>query len=183
MPRPSRVLVALLALVATLVVAGCGGSPVAGVPDPVGLDEPAAPTASAPVGAAPSQLVDGAIPSDSPGPSTDPLAALCPQLATIQARLTQLAALELRPTARVSLDIELSRVQAAFSDMRQDATDTDDPGMDDTLRRLGYRLDDLALAVEDFRTTSRPRDASKHVETEAAAFADALAGFQLQSGC
>ena len=182
MPRPSLALAALLALVATLVLAGCGGSQVAGIPDPVGLDEPAAPTVSAPVGPAPSQP-DGAIPSDSPGPSTDPFAALCPQLANVQARLTQLAALELRPTARVSLDIELSRVQAAFSDMRQDATDTDDPGMDDALRRLGYRLDDLALAVEDFRTTSRPRDASKHVETEAAAFADALAGFQLQSGC
>src|SRR5262245_51326156 len=182
MPPPSRVLAALLALVATLVLAGCGGAPVAGVPDPVGLDEPAAPTASAANGPAPSELADGAVQSDSPGPSSDPTAALCPQLATVQARLTQLAALELRPTARVSLDIELSRVQAAFSDMRLDANDAGDPDLTDALRRLGYRLDDLALAVEDFRTSSRPRDASKHVETDAAAFADALAGFQLQSG-
>ena len=51
------------------------------------------------------------------------------------------------------------------------------------IRFLGYRIDDLALAVEDFRTTSRPRDAVSHVTEEAGVFADALAGFHLQVGC
>jgi hypothetical protein len=117
------------------------------------------------------------------GTSRDPTANLCEGLAEVQSRLSVLAALELRPTARVTLDIELSRVQVSFSELRQDALDARDLELEDTIRRLGYRLDDLALAVEDFRTSSRPRDAARHVATDAAAFADALAGFELQTGC
>jgi hypothetical protein len=56
-------------------------------------------------------------------------------------------------------------------------------GRDTAPAGASYRIDDLALAVEDFRTTSRPRDAATHVADEAVAFADALAGFHVQAGC
>ena len=62
----------------------------------------------------------------SAGPSVGPTVELCDRIETVQSRLADLSALELRPTARVTLDIELSRVQAAFSDMRQDALDARD---------------------------------------------------------
>ena len=61
--------------------------------------------------------------SGAPDPSVGPSVELCERIETVQSRLADLSALELRPTARVTLDIELSRVQAAFSDMRQDALD------------------------------------------------------------
>jgi hypothetical protein len=119
----------------------------------------------------------------SPGASISPEVELCESIQVVQSRLATLSALELRPTARVTLDIELSRVQAGFTDLRQDALDTRELGLADSLRRLGYRLDDLALAVEDFRTSSRPREAANHVAQEGVAFGDALAGFRLEAGC
>ncbi len=42
------------------------------------------------------------------------------------------------------------------------------------LTRLGYRLDELELAVEDFRTNSRPQQAVTHVETDALTFGSEL---------
>jgi hypothetical protein len=154
--RPAPV----LALALSLVLAGCGGTPEASTPGALMVEDGTLPAPSGAILPSPSPVGDGS-----------------------QARLAALAALELRPTAEVTLDIELSRVQAGFSDMRQDALAARELDLEDSLRRLGYRLDDLALAVEDFRTTTRPREASRHVEIEATAFADALAGFQLQAGC
>jgi hypothetical protein len=168
-------------LLAALVVAGCGGASEAGDPDPttaVGLSD----ASRSPMPAA-SPIRGGVTASMSPDPSTGPSAELCERIGTVQTRLAELAALELRPTARVTLDIELSRVQAAFSDMRQDVLDASGLDVDEALRRVGYRLDDLTLAVEDFRTTSRPREAANHVAEEATLFGDALAGFFLLAGC
>ena len=181
---PSRVpLLAALASVAMLALAGCGGGTEAGVPAPLGIDDAALPAPSLPVAPVPT-FAGGELPAvGSAGPSLGPSVELCDRIETVQSRLADLSALELRPTARVTLDIELSRVEAAFSDMRQDALDARDLDLTDSIRFLGYRIDDLALAVEDFRTTSRPRDAVSHVTEEAGVFADALAGFHLQVGC
>jgi hypothetical protein len=170
-----------VAIAASLLLAGCG-APEPGDPGAAGFDQGPSPATIASPSAVMGVPVETS-PIGSAGPSTDPASRLCEGLAAVQSRLAVLAALELRPTARVTLDIELSRVQVSFSEMRQDALATREPELEDTISRLGHRLDDLALAVEDFRTTSRPRDAARHVATDAAAFADALAGFALQTGC
>jgi hypothetical protein len=181
---PSRVSrLAVLAFVASLALAGCGGGTEAGIPDPVGIDDAAPPGPSQPVVAVSTMPVGSPSAGVRIAASVGPSVELCERIEIVQSRLTALSALELRPTARVTLDIELSRVQAGFSDMRQDALDARDLDLDDSLRRLDYRLDDLALAVEDFRTTSRPREAASHVEEEAVVFADALAGFHVEAGC
>jgi hypothetical protein len=177
--RRTRSLTGLVLVLLAVVLAGCGGASEAGDPVPtaatglpIGIDSPV-PVAS-PVGVEV---------GSSPDPSTGPPPELCDRIGTVQSRLSELAALELRPTARVTLDIELSRVQAAFSDMRQDVLDARGLDLDEALRRLGYRVDDLTLAVEDFRTNSRPRDAADHVAEEAVLLGDALAGFLLLAGC
>jgi hypothetical protein len=177
---PVRRRAALLAIAASLLLAGCDAAD-GGDAGGVGVEDaaPGASTSPPPFMSVPWETP----PIGSVGPSTDPTAKLCEGIAAVGSRLSVLAALELRPTARVTLDIELSRVQVSFSELREDALDARELELDDTVRRLGYRLDDLALAVEDFRTTSRPRDAARHVATDAAAFADALAGFELQTGC
>jgi hypothetical protein len=172
-----------LAVVAMLVLSGCGGGTEAQVPGPLGTDDSGLPTPSQPAAPAPTIRADTPLAVGSADPSAGPPIELCERIETVQSRLAELSALELRPTARVTLDIELARVQAAFSDMRQDALSAPELDLTDPVRRLGYRLDDLALAVEDFRTTSRPRDAVSHVGEDAVAFADALAGFGLQAGC
>jgi hypothetical protein len=174
---------ALLALALSLVLAGCGGSPEVSTPGPLSVDDGALPVPSGTLVPSSSPPGDGRTAIASPGPSAGPSAEICERIAIVASRLATLAALELRPTAEVTLDIELSRVQAGFSDMSQDALAARELDLEDSLRRLGYRLDDLALAVEDFRTTTRPREAARHVAIEATAFADALAGFQLQAGC
>ena len=179
--RPPRSLIGIALLLAALVLAGCGGASEAGDPGPttaLGLLD----ASSSPMPAA-SPIRGGVTASMSPDPSTGPSPELCGRIGTVQARLAELAALELRPTARVTLDIELSRVQAAFSDMGQNVLDASGLDLDEALRRVGYRLDDLALAVEDFRTNSRPREAANHVAEEATLFADTLAGFFLLAGC
>ena len=181
-PRTTRLGV-LLVIVASLTLAACGVAPEAVVPGPAGVEDQVLPGPTLPTIPDRSPPPADVLALGSPGPSSDPTATLCQQVETVQSRLAELAALELRPTAKVTLDIDLSRVQAGFSDMRQDILEARGLDLGDSVRRLGYRLDDLALAVEDFRTTSRWRDAVKHVEAEAAAFADALAGFHLQAGC
>jgi hypothetical protein len=48
---------------------------------------------------------------------------------------------------------------------------------------LGYRLRDLELAVEDFRTSPRPPEAADHVEEEAARYGRALSDVVELAGC
>ena len=123
------------------------------------------------------------MPDGSPEPSPDTAAVLCENIRLVQAGLARVQAVELRPTAKTSLDIEFGRVDSAFSQLRQ--TDLGDARLTLTSprRRLHYRVEDLRLAVEDFRTTSRPREAAAHVEQESEILADALAGFSLLAGC
>ena len=178
--RAAPLAVASLSLVVGLIIAGCGG------PSDAGEPLRTTPGATAVVLGSPMPLetpASGAASSPASGEPVGPSGRLCDRIGTVQARLSELAALELRPTARVTLDIELSRVQAAFSDMRQGVLDSRGLDLDEALRRLGYRLDDLTLAVEDFRTTSRPREGANHVAEEAILLGDALAGFLLLAGC
>ena len=108
-------------MLASLTLAGCGGATDDGGPYAAAVDgaqagpsEPAAPVAT-PAGD-PAAL-------GSTDPPLAPAVELCERIDVVRSRLTALSDLELRPTARVTLDIELSRVQAGFSDMRQAASD------------------------------------------------------------
>ena len=117
------------------------------------------------------------------GPSPDTAAVLCERIGFVQSGLARVQAVELRPTAKTSLDIEFGRVDSAFSQLRQTELGEVRETLTAPLRRLHYGVEDLRLAVEDFRTTSRPREAAAHVEEESEALADALAAFALLAGC
>jgi hypothetical protein len=101
----------------------------------------------------------------------------------LQGRVAGLRAVELTITDRLSLDIELSKVQSAFAALEQVDLRALDRTLEDPLRRLGYRLDELELAVEDFRTTSRMREAARHVEGDSEVFADEVAAFAIRARC
>jgi hypothetical protein len=178
--RPTSGFSGLALVLVALVIAGCGGASEAVVPVQTAASGLSAGDASPMPVPSPG---GGVTAESSPAPPVGPSPELCDRIGAVQARLSELAALELRPTARVTLDIELSRVQAAFSDMRQAVLDSRGLDLDEALRRLGYGVDDLTLAVEDFRTTSRPREAADHVAEEAVLLGDALAGFLLLAGC
>lgn len=108
---------------------------------------------------------------------------LCDHVGSVEETTAALRAVELRLPNRVALDIELGKLQAAFLELGQaDLGELEEP-LEEPLTRLGYRLIELDLAVEDFRTDPRPRRAAAHVEEDAEAFADALAGFAILARC
>lgn len=107
----------------------------------------------------------------------------CPSIASVQERLTSLRAVELRLPNRVALDIELAELQAAYGELRQADLGTLEEELVSPLKRLGYRLAELELAVEDFRTNSRPQRAAPHVQGDAETLADALAAFAILARC
>jgi hypothetical protein len=184
----ARATVAMLTLLlAGLVLSGCGGPSEAGepIPSPGAVPSTSAAGSTSPAFGSPSPETPGPAASAAAGgaPAGGVTPELCEGFETVRMRLGTLAALELRPTAKVTLDIELSRVQVAFSDLRDEIQAARDLDVDEPLRLLGYRLDDLALAVEDFKTTPRPRVAANHVAEETVVFGDALAGFELLVGC
>jgi hypothetical protein len=92
-------------------------------------------------------------------------------------------AVELRLTNRVALDIELGQLQVAVSELEAAELGAFEDDLELPLRRLRYRLDEVELAVEDFRTNSRPQRAVPHVERDSQTFADELAAFVLLSRC
>lgn len=98
-------------------------------------------------------------------------------------RLAGLRAIELRLPNRVALEIELGKIQAAYSELRQADLGDLEERLEDPLIRLGYRIDELQLAVEDFRTNPRPRRAAPHVEEDAAVVADTIASFGILARC
>ena len=51
------------------------------------------------------------------------------------------------------------------------------------LKRLGYRMGELKLAVEDFQTNSKPRRAAPHVEEDTQKVLDELNALVILSGC
>ena len=114
---------------------------------------------------------------ENPGPGA------CESVLALVERVDELLEVPLRIQNRVSLDIELGKVQAAFAEVRRADLGELDSQLEDPLQRLGYRLIDLEIAVEDFRTNRRIRDAAAHVETDASAMDDAVAGFAILARC
>ncbi len=169
-PRMSTVLV--LGVIVALVAISCGG------------EAASSPTVSS------SPLASGTPgATNAPGPSIEAVASgdvvigPCTHVIDVGDRLAGLGEVELKLPNRVTLDIELSKVQAAFAELRQADLGPLEAQLEDPLRRLGYRLIDLEIAVEDFRTNARPRRAAAHVEEDSKAFADAIAGFTILARC
>ena len=156
-----------LTILTLLVASACGGG-----------DATTAPPAS------PSPL-----PSPSPEPrgidvpDPDPQGELCRRVAGVEQRLAGLRAVELKLPNRVALDIELDKLQAAYVELETTDFGAAEERLDGSLTRLGYRLAELELAVEDFRTNPRPQRAAPHVEEDARKVADELAAFEILSRC
>ena len=147
---------------------------------------------SSAVGPTPSPA-GGAVPSASPGAaalgSAGPTSALesgfdlCEQVGAVESRIAALRAVELRLPNRVALDIELGKLQAAFVELAQADLGPFAEQLEVPLTRLAYRLGEVELAVEDFRTNSRPQRAVTHVESDAQTFSEELAAFAILARC
>ena len=114
----------------------------------------------------------------------DPEGELCLRVADVEERLAALRAVELQLPNRVALDIELDKLMVRLrraEEQRLRRLREDD--LEGSLTRLGYRLGELELAVEDFRTNSRPRRAAPHVEEDAQKVADEMGAFVILSRC
>lgn len=121
--------------------------------------------------------------SPTPFPTADPDGEMCLHVTEMETRLASLRAIELRLPNRTALDIELDNLQAAYGELEDvDLGDREDE-LERSMTRLGYRLDELELAVEDFRTNTRPRRAEPHVDEDAQKLADELAAFVILSRC
>lgn len=166
-PPAGRRLTCLAAL--TLVaVSACGGATSGG-------DAPSRPPAS--------PDTEVALRTPRPMGSADPRAVLCQRVTDTNARLTALRAIELRLPNRVALEIELDKLQAAYGELRDTDLGEDEERLEGSLTRLGRRLGELELAVEDFRTNPRPRRAVPHVEEDAQKVADELDALTLLTRC
>lgn len=161
-----RTLVALA--VAALVVANaCGGDATADT-----LDASASPSPSPSPTSSPSPL-----------PTIDPEGELCSRVDEMEGRIGTLQAVPLTLPNRTSLEIEFEKVRASYEEIsRTDLGEREDE-LEDSLTRLGYRMGELRLAVEDFQTNSRPRRAAPHVEQDTQKVIDELRAFVILSGC
>jgi hypothetical protein len=139
-------------------------------------------SAESPGGASPSPVATSSAVVAS-GSAVDGAAALCTQIGVVESRIAALRAVELRLPNRVALDIELGKLQAAFVELAQSDLGPFAAQLEGPLTRLGYRLGEVELAVEDFRTNSRPQRAVTHVETDARTFAEELASFAILARC
>jgi hypothetical protein len=149
----------------------------------------AAPGASAPATGAPMDSAAPAsfpvLPPDMPSPaaSGDIGAELCRRIADVESNLATMRAVELRVPNRVALDIELGQLQVAVGELEELDLGPLEEELETPLTRLGYRLREVELAVEDFRTNSRPQRAVPHVQEDAQTFADELAAFVILARC
>jgi hypothetical protein len=123
------------------------------------------------------------VPTIDPARASDPGAELCSRVAELDRRITTLRAIELRLQDRVALAIELDMVLASYGGLLEIDLGDAEERLEGSLRRLGYRLDELELAVEDFRTNPRPRRAAPHVQEDAGKVAEELDAFTLLSRC
>ena len=115
--------------------------------------------------------------------SGDVHAELCRRIAEVESGLLTMRTVELRLTNRVALDIELGELQVALSDLEDAELGEFEEELETPLTRLGYRLREVELAVEDFRTNSRPQRAVPHVEEDIQTLADELAAFTILARC
>jgi len=164
--------IAALAIVTLLVVVACGG-------DETG------PAASADPSASPDTTLLEADASASPSaqPTVNPDGELCVLVGETGRRLVSLRAVELKLPNRVALEIELDKLMAVYDELEGADLGAREDELERSLTRLGYRLGELELAVEDFRTNRRPRKAISHVEEEAQKVADELSAFVILSRC
>lgn len=151
----------------TLVVAGaCGGDTTAETSADPNLTASPAPSAS------PSAF-----------PTMDPEGELCLRVGEMEARLAQLQAVELTLTNRTTVEIELDKLQAAFVELERVDLGAREDELEDSQKRLGYRMGELKLAVEDFNTNHKPKKAAPHVEEDSQKVADELDAFVILSRC
>lgn len=157
---------ATLALLTMVVAGACGGDATAGTSAAPSLAATAAPSAS------PSAI-----------PTVDPEGELCLRVGEMEVRLAELQAVELTLPNRTSLEVELDKLEAAYVELeRVDLGEREDE-LEDSLKRLGYRMGELDLAVEDFRTNPKPKRAAPHVEEDSQKVADELNAFVILSRC
>jgi len=169
--RGSRFLgLAAILIVLLLVVSACASN--ATVPARA-VDGSPLPAASA------TFVIETTRPSGSP----DVGVRLCARVRRVEDRLAGLSAVPLRISNRVALEIELGNLEAAYSELRQADLGELEERLEAPRRRLGYRIDDLGLAIEDFRTNPRPKRATPHVEEDAGGVTDALASFGILARC
>jgi hypothetical protein len=161
----------MCAAIMVAATACAGGSAVGPTPSPAGDAVPSAsPGVSAPDSARPTSALQSGV-------------SLCEQVGAVESRIAALRAVELRLPNRVALDIELGKLQAAFAELAQADLGPFAEQLEAPLTRLAYRLGEVELAVEDFRTNSRPQRAVTHVETDAQAFSEELAAFAILARC
>jgi hypothetical protein len=165
--------IVVLAVVTLATVVACGGDTAPAVS--VG--------GQANTGAASFVPDPNASPSPSPEPTVDPEGELCLIVAETGRRLALLRAIELRLPNRVALEIELDRLMAAFGEIENADLGSREDELERSLTRLGYRLRELELAVEDFHTNPRPLKAVPHVEDRTQKVADELSAFTILSRC
>jgi hypothetical protein len=161
-----RSTVAILAVLTMLVAGACEGDATAGT------------------SAAPSPPAS-AMPSASPTaiPTVDPEGELCLRAGEMETRLAELQSVELTLPNRTLLEIDLDKLEVAHIELeRVDLGDREDE-LEDSLTRLGYRMGELMLAVEDFRTNPKPKRAVPHVEEDSQKVADELRAFVILSRC
>lgn len=122
-------------------------------------------------------------PSPSALPTIDPASDLCQRVGEMQVRLTALRSVELILPNRTLLDIELDKLQATHTELERTDMGEREDQLEDSLTRLGYRMGELELAVEDFQTNPKPRRAVPHVEEDSAKVLDELNAFIVLAGC
>jgi hypothetical protein len=111
------------------------------------------------------------------------VATLCRRAAELRSQLSELSGVPLRAGNRDRLDEEWDEVAAAHLNLSEADPGPLAEGLEVPLRELGYRLLDLELAVEDFRTTPNPSRAAAHVKAEVAAFGEAISEVESSAGC
>lgn len=136
---------------------------------------------------------EGALASASPSPlptatpsalpTLDPEGELCSRVDELEGRLETLQAVPLTLPNRTSLEIEFEKVRASLGEIERTDLGEREDELEDSLTRLGYRMGELKLAVEDFQTNSRPRRAAPHVEQDTQKVLDELNAFVILSGC
>ncbi len=156
-----------LAVTALVVASACGGDATADTAGASGSPSPS-PTPSA----SPSAL-----------PTVDPQGEICQRVGDMEMRLTELREVELTLPNRTLLEIELDKLQAAHTELERTDLGEREDELEDSLKRLGYRMGELKLAVEDFRTNPKPRRAVSHVEEDAQKVVNELNAFVVLSGC
>ena len=178
MPRPLAVSAArpigrgLLArsaaffLGAALLVTACSDGPGA----PVAVADPSADPLTSPS------------PTRDPGLTPDP-ESLCQRVGELELAVARLRGVELKLVNRTALDIEYDNVEMSFDVLAASDLGPFEDELEEPLQRLSYRLGELELAVEDFRTNSRPRRAAPHVEGDASTFADDVTAFRVLARC